>query len=403
MLIFRILNFLRGYVVIKILGSNYEKTLNLLSRRNISIWDVEKKDDYLSFKLAYDDYRKNTELFEENKMQLTKKTGIAFKLHKIKSRKGFLLGAFILIVCLYVYSTLIWSIELVGGNEKIKKEIKETLSSNEIKLPTNENYINEKHIETILYKNFKNFNFVEAYIEGSKLIIFIKEKNPFPEQIIDKSPTSIISTKNAVINKVIAKSGQPVIQEGDVVYEGQTLVMGIIKNKNLEEYTMVPSIGKVYGKTYYSFQFKEEKQRDIAMSTNKKENLYYLKINDKKLKIIGDTNRFKNYNCKVNAINIPIISNFTDISLEKNIYYEEKYEKVKIDENTAQNKMKINVFDDLKSMCSPDSRVITSSLNFTEDEKYYYLNAQIEVIEDIGKEIKIYPSALPKIEDIKEE
>ncbi len=403
MLIFRLLNYLRGYVVIKISGSNYEKTLNLLSRRNISIWDVEKKDDYLSFKLAYDDYSKNTDLFEENKMQLTKTTGIAFKLHKIKSRKGFLLGAFILILCLYVYSTLIWSIELVGGNEKLKNEIKEALSSYEVKLPTNENNINEKHIETILYKNFKNFNFVEAYIEGSKLIIFIKEKNPNPEQVIDKSPTSIISTKNAVINKVIAKSGQPVIKEGDVVYEGQTLVMGIIKNKNLEEYTMVPSIGTVYGKTYYSFQFKEEKQKDIAISTNKKENLYYLKINDKKMKIIGDTNRFKNYNCKISAINIPLISNFTDISLEKNIYYEEQYEKVKIDENTAQNKMKINVFDDLKSMCSPDSRVITSSLNFTEDEKYYYLNAQIEVIEDIGKEIKIYPSALPKIEDIKEE
>lgn len=403
MLIFRLLNYLRGYVVIKISGSNYEKTLNLLSRRNISIWDVEKKDDYLSFKLAYDDYSKNTDLFEENKMQLTKTTGIAFKLHKIKSRKGFLLGAFILIVCLYVYSTLIWSIELVGGNEKLKKEIKEALSSYEIKLPTNENHINEKHIETILYKNFKNFNFVEAYVEGTKLIIFIKEKNPNPEQVIDKSPTSIISTKNAVINKVIAKSGQSVIKVGDVVYEGQTLVMGIIKNKNLEEYTMVPSIGTVYGKTYYSFQLKEEKQRDIAISTNKKENLYYLKINDKKMKIIGDTNRFKNYNCKISAINIPLISNFTDISLEKNIYYEQQYEKVKIDENTAQNKMKINVFDDLKSMCSPDSRVITSSLNFTEDEKYYYLNAQIEVIEDIGKEIKIYPSALPKIEDIKEE
>jgi similar to stage IV sporulation protein len=403
MLIFRLLNYLRGYVVIKISGSNYEKTLNLLSRRNIRIWDVEKKDDYLSFKLAYDDYSKNTDLFEENKMQLTKTTGIAFKLHKIKSRKGFLLGAFILIVCLYVYSTLIWSIELVCGNEKLKKEIKEALSSYEIKLPTNENHINEKHIETILYKNFKNFNFVEAYVEGTKLIIFIKEKNPNPEQVIDKSPTSIISTKNAVINKVIAKSGQSVIKEGDVVYEGQTLVMGIIKNKNLEEYTMVPSIGTVYGKTYYSFQFKEEKQRDIAISTNKKENLYYLKINDRKMKIIGDTNRFKNYNCKISAINIPLISNFTDISLEKNIYYEQQYEKVKIDEKTAQNKMKINVFDDLKSMCSPDSRVITSSLNFTEDEKYYYLNAQIEVIEDIGKEIKIYPSALPKIEDIKEE
>lgn len=403
MLIFRLVNYLRGFVVIKIAGSNYERTLNLLRKRNINIWDLEKKNEHISFKIAYDDYRKNLDLFEENKMETVKKAGLSFKLHKLKSRKGFLLGTIILFICFYVYSSLIWSFELIGGNEKLKQQVIETLRSNQIKLPVNESAINEKQIETIIYKSFKNFNFVEAYVEGTKLIIFVREKNLNPDQIKDKSPTSIVSTKNAVISKVIAKSGQPVIQEGDVVYEGQTLVMGIIKNKNLEEYTMVPSEGTVYGKTYYSFQFKEEKRQDMIKSTNKKETVYYLKINDKNLKIIGDTSRFKNYNCKESTIKIPVISNFADIFVQKNIYYEEKYEKVNIDENTAQNKMKINVYDNLSTMCNKDSRVLTSSLNFTEDENYYYLNAQIEVIEDIGKVIKIYPSALPKTEDIKEE
>ena len=79
---------------------------------------------------------------------------------------------------------------------------------------------------------------MEVFVEGSKLIIFVKEKEPEAASIKSNEPSSIISTKNAIINKIIAKSGQSVVKEGDVVYEGQTLIMGIVKNKNSEEFVM---------------------------------------------------------------------------------------------------------------------------------------------------------------------
>jgi similar to stage IV sporulation protein len=95
---------------------------------------------------------------------------------------------------------------------------------------------------------------VEVFVEGSKIIVFVKEKEPERANIKSNEPSSIISLKNAIISKVIAKSGQPVVKEGDVVYEGQTLIMGIIKNKNSEEFVMVPSDGIVYAKTYYNLE-----------------------------------------------------------------------------------------------------------------------------------------------------
>jgi len=45
MLIFRLYNFIRGYVVIKLENSKLRKTLNLLRRKNINMWDIEKKID----------------------------------------------------------------------------------------------------------------------------------------------------------------------------------------------------------------------------------------------------------------------------------------------------------------------------------------------------------------------
>ena len=304
-------------------------------------------------------------------------------------------------ICFYLLTSLIWNVEVIGTNQITSNQVIDFLKKNEINVPVAQRSLEIKSIETLLYKNFDNFKFVEVYVEGSNLIIFVKEKTKETAEIKSREPTSIVSRKNAIINKVIAKSGQPVVKEGNVVYEGQTLVMGIVKNKNSDEFVMVPSEGTIYGKTYYNFELKEEKLKDINVATNKSKSAYYLKINGKSIKIIGDKKPYKNYNYKESFIDVPFISNLADINIVRSVYYEEVVKAIEIDENTAKNKMKVNMYDDLLKMCNKDSKILKSSLNFSEDDNYYYLRAQIEVIEDIGVSVKIYP--VPEISEEKEE
>ena len=397
MLIFKLMYLIRGYVVIHLDDINSEKTLNILRRRNITVWDVENKNKGIKFKISYDDYIRHSELINEI-MKPVRKKGFMLKLNKLKFRKGFSIGLFILIVSLYLLTSMIWEVEVVGTNQINTKKIIELLQENQIKTPVSISQIEEKKLETLIYNSFENYKFVEVFVEGSKLIIFVKEKIPEPSKIKSNEPSSIISSKNAIISKVIAKSGQPVVKEGSVVYEGQTLIMGIVKNKNSEEFVMVPSDGIVYGKTYYNFEMKEEKIRNINVATNKSKTVYYLKINGNSIKIIGDKEPYENYNYRESNIYVPIVSKLTDISILKGVYYEEAATEVQIDEKTAQNKMKVSMYDELLKRCNEDSRIIKSTINFSEDEDFYYLIAQIEVIEDIGEKVRIYP-----IEDTTEE
>jgi similar to stage IV sporulation protein len=240
-------------------------------------------------------------------------------------------------------------------------------------------------------------------VEGSKLIIFVREREPDPAEIKSNEPSSIISKKNAIINKVIAKSGQPVVKEGDVVYEGQTLIMGIVKNKNSDEFMMVPSDGIIYGKTYYNFEMKEEKIKSMNVPTNKSKIVYYLKINENSIKILGNKDPYQNYEYRENEIKVPILSNIADIGFIKGVYYEEVIKEIEIDKNTAQNKMKIAMYDELLKRCDDDSRILKSNINFSEDEKFYYLIAQIEVIEDIGERVRIFSTEEEKTDETKED
>nr|WP_312576336.1 sporulation protein YqfD [Sedimentibacter sp.] len=403
MITFKLWNLIRGYVIINITETNYEKTINVLQRNKIRLWDIEKKEVGVSFKISNEDYKKYHKIIKESKLETAGKTGLSFKIKKLKLRKGFIAGIIILVLCFFMFTNLVWNIEVIGVNHAISSEIKNALSENGIKMPSTIAGLNEKHIETILHKKFANFKFVEAYIEGSKLIIFVKEKESESSVIKENVPSSIISTKNAIINKAIVKNGQLVVQVGDVVYKGQTLVMGIVKNKNSDDFMMVPSEGTIYGKTYYNFEMKEFKKKDIAKYTNNAKKIYYLKKNEDRYKIIGDTEPFENYNYSERTIKIPIFSNITGISLVKGKFFEETIDEVDIDENTAKNKMKVNLYDDLIKMCGSDAKILNTSFDFQEDENCYYLNAQIEVIEDIGEKIRIFPTEENEENDNNEE
>jgi similar to stage IV sporulation protein len=398
MLIFKLMYLIRGYVVIRLDDINSEKILNILRRKNITVWDVEKKNKGIKFKISYDDYIKNSDFINEIMKPVGKK-GFMLKLNKVKFRRGFSIGVFILIISLYLLTSMIWEVEVVGTNQTNTNKILALLSENQINIPVFMSQIETKKLETLIYNNFENYKFVEVYLEGSKLIIFVREREPEPSKIKSNEPSSIISAKNAIISKVIAKSGQPVVKEGSVVYEGQTLIMGIVKNKNSEEFVMVPSEGVVYGKTYYNFEMKEEKIRSVNVSTNKSKSVYYLKINGNSIKIIGDKEPYENYNYRESNINVPIISKLTDISILKGVYYEEVIMEIEIDEKTAQNKMKISMYDELLKRCNDDSRILKSTINFSDDEDFYYLIAQIEVIEDIGEKVRIFPTTEDKTEE----
>ncbi len=375
--------------------------MNILRRRNIAVWDVEKKGKGIKFKISYEDYIKNSNLINEIVNPVIKR-GAMLKLNKVKFRKGFSIGLLILIISLYLLTSMIWDVEVVGTNQTNTNEILGLLEENKIKIPVSISRIETKQLETLIYNNFE-YKFVDVFVEGSKLIIFVREREPEPAEIKSNEPSSIISVKNAIINKVIAKSGQPVVKEGDVVYEGQTLIMGIVKNKNSDEFMMVPSDGIIYGKTYYNFEMKEEKIRSVNMSTNKSKTVYYLKLNENSIKIIGDKDPYERYDYRESVIKVPFVSNITDISFLKGVYYEEEIKKIEIDKQTAQNKMKVAMYDELLERCDDDSRILKSNINFSEDDEFYYLIAQIEVIEDIGEKIRIFPIEEEQTDETKED
>lgn len=389
MLFYRLWNYLKGYVIINIDSINYEQTINLFKRKKISINDVRKQEKGIQFKIKANDYHKNKELLLNLGINIHSKKGLSFNLRKAKRRIGFIVGlVFLFIFISYIFS-FIWEIEIIGNDLINQEEIIQTLYENNINIPIEANNINEKAIENLLYEKYDFIlKFTEVYIEGTKLLIYIKEKKEIEYNKEEYYPASIISTKNAVIEKIIVKNGTKAVREGDVVQKGQTLISGVITGLNETSY-LVHSDGIVYGRTYYNIVLKENKYQKINVKTGYEKNDFTLYINEKQINIFQSKKKPDKNIVEEKKIEIPIISTLFNMYIIKEKYCEVEQKKVKIDEELLKNKLIIDLYEDLFNKCSEGSRIINKKISYIENDDILYLKAEIEMIEPIGEKVPI--------------
>ncbi len=388
MLLYRLWNYLRGYVIIYIENISHEKIINLFKRKNITVWDVKRKNKGIQLIIESKSYNKEKELIINTGAIVIKKCGLLFSLSKLKRRKGFTLGIALLVVCVLYFCSFIWNIEIIGNESITNNQIIDALEQNNITVPLNINKINDAYIENILYENFESLKFAEVYIEGTNLLVYLKEKKKIDYFVEDNYPSNIIAKKDAVINKIIVKNGEKLVKEGDVVVKGQTLINGVVESQTGEKY-LVHSDGIVFGQTYYNLILKEEKVQNISLKTDKKKSTYYLCFNEKKYKIYDSKSKPKEYIKESKTIHIPVLSSLFRICLFKDEYYQTEIKTVNVDKTYIKNKLTIKLYEELYKYCGDNSSILQNNIEFCEDETYFFLKAKVEMLERIGETARI--------------
>ena len=143
------LNYIIGYVNIKVESYFLERFINICISKNILLWNIKrKKSTILYANISIKDYKRLKEVVRKtkSKVNIESKKGLPFIFHKYRKRKIFI-GFFILILIgLITTSNFIWNIEVKGNTNVNKEEIIEALNQNGLKIGTNKNKINTNQI-----------------------------------------------------------------------------------------------------------------------------------------------------------------------------------------------------------------------------------------------------------------
>ncbi|RBP45499.1 sporulation protein YqfD [Garciella nitratireducens] len=282
MLIVKLWNCFKGYVTIKIEGFALEKFLNLLVREEIFVWDIIRQSNTCIYlKVNKKDFPKLKSILKKVscRIEIVDKKGLPFILNKIKKRKFLVLGGLLAIICVFFFTSFIWTINIIG-NKRISDDILlKQLQQLGVKKGEWKYKFNEEKLENELIFANPDLNYVKINFIGTKVQVEIVEREVLPPEQNMDIPTNVIAERDGIIHNIFSYGGEPVVKEGDLVKKGDLLISGEILNKEFtkeneeteeiksEETTRkVHAWGDVYAKTWYELEvivptkIKQEKQ-----------------------------------------------------------------------------------------------------------------------------------------------
>lgn len=291
MLIVKLWNYFKGYVIIRIEGFALEKFLNLLVKEEIFVWDIIRESNTCIYaKVSKRNFVQLKKIIKKVscRIEIIDKKGIPFWLLKMKKRKFLVIGATLALVAIYFLTSFIWTIEVMG-NEKVStnsilRQLKEVgVQEGEWKYK-----FDEEELENHLLFTNEEFNYAKINFVGTKVKVEVVEREELPPEENTSTPTRVIAQRDGIVQKVLAYGGVPVVQEGDFVQKGDLLINGEIQSpeeiqeneedqedeKSKPENNKVHAWGDVYAKTWYELEvdvsLKAEEKRDESQGIEKR-------------------------------------------------------------------------------------------------------------------------------------
>lgn len=244
---------LRGNVWLEVQGAEPSRFLNRLAEAGLAFWDAEPEDD-LTLRLAVRtrDLEAAKSLAARCQCTVTplKLCGVPAVRRKLRRRVTLMAGLAVCFALLALSSLFVWDIE-VEGNEKLTKgEILRALAESGVKPGSFWPSWSADTIKNEVILRLPELAWVGVSVDSSRAMVRVRERNEAPELRDNDEPHSVTARKTGIIENIQVYLGAPLVQAGDAVLEGETLVTGRVES-GLGTVRYVHASAKVEARTYY--------------------------------------------------------------------------------------------------------------------------------------------------------
>lgn len=225
-----ILQFLKGYVRIKIWGVSPERFLNLCSNKNLLLWDISKDGEVYTMCISLKAFLQLRPIARKTGVRVVvlQKVGLPFLLPGLLKRKIFVAGLIFCVAFWIVSYRFVWDISLEGNYQITQEVFMDFLASQQIHVGMQKSDLDIDALEREIRRAFPEITWTSAKLSGTRLEISVKE-NDAPIVTDTEKPVGgqdLVSEYAGVITSMIVRSGVPTAKIGDIVEEGTLLVEG---------------------------------------------------------------------------------------------------------------------------------------------------------------------------------
>lgn len=391
MFVIRIWNYLRGYAIIIVEGLKIERFLNLCLVNGIYIWDV-KKVNYTTIKakIGLENFNKLRDVARktDSSVEILQKNGLPFVIKNIKRRKFLYIGILLVTIFIYVLSSYVWMIEIVGTKNVSPDKITKNLNELGLREGIKKSSINNRSIENKMLIRMPELAWMGVQIKGTKVFVEVVEKKEAPPLISSKDACDIVAAKDGVIKKLLALNGDAMVKDGATVKKGQVLVSGTIKREGMDV-RYVHSMAEITARTWYEDAEEIALQQVEYQKTGNSTTHYRLKVLGKELSK-KKLPPYAEYNEYIEEKNILSFGDYVfPVKLIVNKYSELQSQTKNITVQEAKQQCAERLDARIKLQIPEDAVVVNRKIDYYVDKKTVKAKISVEVLEDIGVKQKI--------------
>ncbi|WP_148459213.1 MULTISPECIES: sporulation protein YqfD [Anaerostipes] len=266
----RLIQYFFGSIFLEISGPSVERFLNLCAKQNLVLWNLKPGGNGYQCSVQKRAYETVLALAEKTgtSVRILGRKGLPFFLLEHRKRKVFFFGIGMALVLMFLMSQFIWEITVSGNERYSKSDMLKYVKSNFYQIGTYKKKIDCNLLEEHIREDHEGIAWVSCSINGTRLHIDIKESLDRKTKQNPRKPCDIVSNKKGTITSMSVKSGTPLVQVGDKVKRGDTLISGMIYYYS-DDY-QVTETSKIKADGQIILRIKEDYKETIPIATYEK-------------------------------------------------------------------------------------------------------------------------------------
>jgi len=279
---------LQGVVVVEARGGRPEELVNRALEGGLSLSAISwTSNGKLRFEVSVGDFFKLRPYLKQTgcRVHVVKRNGLPFWMAKAEKRIWFAGGLALFFLLIFLLSSLVWRIDVVGNERMPKEDILQAAKAEGLyTLQWSFRLQDADVISKKLVTALPGTTWIGVEKKGTKVTIRVVEMS-LPEQAALNSPRHLIASTDAVVTQIVAEAGKPLVKKNTRVKKGQTLISGIIGNETYNK--TVVAKGSVRGLVWYEYEILSPMTQQVKVYTGEKKTKWHAVIGSRALQISG--------------------------------------------------------------------------------------------------------------------
>ena len=372
-----VISFIRGYYTVIVEGLGTESFLNYLIRNKIYVYNVNRiEKTKIQFDIDRNNFKKLKKIYRNNKfdIKIKKQTGIPFIARRIYTYRGMVICAIISLIILMSTSQFVTDVYITAPEGIDKQALKKELYIQGVKPGVYKKSIDRKIVRENIMLKFNQIAYVSINVKGTNIFVNITKKDESQNADENSNYCNIIAEKDGIIEKVVPRSGEAIVDEGDIVKKGDVLING----------ANTSDLPEVWATTFYEAK-KTSNYIDVKnQRTSNKKNVYTISFYDKKFKILRNI-KYKNYEIENKTHELKLGDYTFPIKITVSTFYEVKKVENKIDVQKLKEELSSQVLKELEYKIPVSARIIDSKDKYNVGKNMIEYVVTVTTKEDIAK------------------